>query len=100
MKIAVEMIQGLRFKLRSFGIPIEGPADVFFDNEAVANAARKPETTLTKKHNAVAWHKCREAAAMKMIRVAWEDTSINLADLLTKVKTKVEREVLIDRFMY
>ena len=29
LKTAVEMIQGLQFKLRSFGVPIEGPGDVF-----------------------------------------------------------------------
>ncbi len=100
LKIAVEMIQGLRFKLRSFGVPIEGPADVFCDNEAITNAASKPESTLTKKHNSVAFHKVREATAMSMTRVAWEESSTNLADLLTKTKTRAQREAIIDRFMY
>ncbi len=100
LKTAVKMIQGLRFKLRSFGVPIEGPADVFCDNEVVTNAASKPETTLAKKHNAVAFHKVREATAMNMVRVAWEITLANLADLLTKRKTKAERESIIERFMY
>jgi len=100
MQIAVEVIQGLRFKLRTFGVPIEGPADVFCDNKAVTKAARNPESTLAKKHNSVAYHKVRESVAMKMIRVAWEDTKYNLANLLTKVKARVDRERLIDRFMY
>ena len=34
---------------------------------------------------------------MEMISVAWEDTKSNLADLLTKIKTKADREGLIDR---
>ena len=100
LKTAIEMIQGLRFKLRSFGVPIEGPTDVFCDNEAVTNAARKPEVTLSKKHNSVAWHIVQQAAAMKMCCMTWEHTSTNLADLLTKTKTRAEREVIIDRFMY
>ncbi len=100
LKTAVEMIQGLRFKLRSFGVPIQGPADVFCDNEAVTNAAKKPEVTLSKKHNSVAWHIVRQASAMKMCQLAWEPTSTNLADLLTKTKTRAEREAIIDRFMY
>ena len=29
MKTALEMIEGLRYKLRMFGIPIDGPANVF-----------------------------------------------------------------------
>jgi hypothetical protein len=35
MRSAVELIMNLRHKLRMFGIPIEGPTDVFCDNEAV-----------------------------------------------------------------
>ena len=31
MKTAVEMIEGIRYKLRMFGIPIEGSANVFCD---------------------------------------------------------------------
>ena len=81
-------------------MPIKGPADIFCDNEAVTNAASKPETTLAKKHNAVAFHKVREAVATNMCRVAWEHTSNNIADLLTKTKTKMERESIIERFMY
>lgn len=30
MRIAVEMIQALRYKLRMFGIPIDGPAKCLF----------------------------------------------------------------------
>ena len=35
MKTAVEDIEALCYKLRMFGIPIEGPTNVFCDNEAV-----------------------------------------------------------------
>jgi len=35
MRTAVEMVEALRYKLRMFGIPIEGPANVYCDNEAV-----------------------------------------------------------------
>ena len=88
LKTTVKMIQGLWFKLRSFSVPIEGPDDVFCLNEAITNAASKPEATLSKKHNSMTFHKVWEATAMKMIRVAWEDMLTNLADLLTKMKTR------------
>jgi Reverse transcriptase (RNA-dependent DNA polymerase) len=100
LKIATELIQGLRYKLRTFGIPIDGPSDVYCDNEAVTKACINPDVTLAKKHNAVAYHKCREAVAMRMIRVAYEPTGTNLSDLLTKFKTRTDRERLIDAFMY
>ena len=35
MRIAVELIKSLRYKLRMFGIPIDGPTNVYCDNEAV-----------------------------------------------------------------
>jgi hypothetical protein len=59
-----------------------------------------PESTLTKKHNAINYHIVREAVAMGMLRVGKEDTETNLADLLTKVLAQPRREKLISRIMY
>ena len=57
MKVAVEMIESLRYKLRMFGIPIEGPTNVFCDNEAVYKNTSLPESTLkNKKHHAISYH--------------------------------------------
>ena len=46
MKTAVETIEGLRYKLRMFGIPVEGPANIYCDNEAVTKNTQIPESTL------------------------------------------------------
>ena len=35
IKIAIEMVEYLRYKLRMFGVPSDGPASAFCDNEAV-----------------------------------------------------------------
>ena len=51
MRMAVELIEALRYKLRMFGIPVEGPTNVFSDNEAVFKNTTIPESTLKKKHN-------------------------------------------------
>ena len=48
LKIATEMIEGLRYKLRMFGVPIDGPANVFGDNQSVINNATIPESPLRK----------------------------------------------------
>jgi hypothetical protein len=100
MKIAVELVESLRYKLRMFGIPIEGPTNVFCDNEAVTKNAIHPESTLKKKHSSIAYHRTREAVAAGTIRVTKEDGKTNLADLLTKSLPAVTREFLCDRFMY
>jgi hypothetical protein len=45
MKNAVEIIEVLRYKLRMFGVLIEGPTNVFCDNEAVCKNTMRPEST-------------------------------------------------------
>jgi hypothetical protein len=100
LRIARDMIASLRIKLQLFGVPLAGPASVLCDNQGVVKNTSIPESTLTKKHNAINYHIVREAAAMGMIRVGKEDTDTNLADLLTKVLSQPRREKLIMRIMY
>ena len=50
MKTAVEKIEALRYKLRMFGVPLEGPTNIFCDNESVFKNASIPDSTLKKKH--------------------------------------------------
>ena len=83
-RIAVELIESLRYKLRMFGVPIEGATNVYCDNDSVVNNSTKPESTLKKKHNAIAYHRVREAVAAGTIRIAWEPTHSNIASMLTK----------------
>ena len=73
---------------------------VFCDMESVTKNTRNLESTLSKKHNAIAYHLCQEAVAAGIIRVAKEDTATNLADLLTKAMSKERREDLMFKFMY
>ena len=68
--------------------------------ESVTKNTRNSESTLSKKHNAIAYHLCWEAVAAGIIRVAKEDTVTNLADLLTKAMSKERREDLMFKFMY
>ena len=46
LRVAVEMVKALRYKLRMFGVPVDGPASVFCDNEAVVKNTSIPESTL------------------------------------------------------
>jgi hypothetical protein len=100
MRIAVELVEALRYKLRMFGVPIEGPTNVFCDNEAVTKNSIFPESTLKKKHNSIAYHRTREAVAAGTIRVTKEDGKTNLADVLTKPLPQATKDFLCDRFMY
>ncbi len=100
MKNAIEMIEALRYKLRMFGVPIEGPTNIFCDNGAVCVNTTRPESTLTKKHHSIAYHRSREAVAAETVRVSKEHTSTNLSDIFTKTMPAPKREKLLDSFTY
>ena len=70
MKTAVEMIEGLRYKLWMMGIKVDGSTNIFCDNESVVMNTTRPESTLKKKHNAIAYHRVREAQATGIVRIA------------------------------
>ena len=95
MKIATEQIIGLRYKLKMMGIKVEDPANVFCDNEAVSKKSSTPEPVLTKKHNAICFHKVRECCVAGIIRVGWINGNRNSVDLFTKVLPATKRGWMI-----
>ena len=99
-RIAIELIESLRYKLRMFGVPLQGPTNLFMDNEAVYQNTSVPESTLKKKHLSCAYHRCREAVAAGTVRIAKEGTATNLADLFTKILAGPRHEELLDMFTY
>jgi len=66
------------------GVRIEDASVLLVDNEAVVKNTTLPSSALKKKHNAIAYHKVREAVAAGMIRVAHVRSQQNIADILTK----------------
>ncbi len=100
MRIAKELIVALKYKLRMFGVPIEGPANVYCDNQGVVKNTTLPESTLSKKHNAINYHTVREAVAAGIMRVAKEPTETNLANLFTKVLPRPQRNELLANIVW
>ena len=49
LKIATEMNEGIRYKLRMMGVPIDGPTNCFCDNQSVVTNVSNPESVLNKK---------------------------------------------------
>jgi RPA family protein len=81
-------------------VPINGPANVFCDNQGVVYNTSIPESTLNKKHNVINYHVVREAVAAKISRVTKEESKTNLADLLTKVLSQERRKQLLHSILY
>jgi hypothetical protein len=100
MRICVDMIESLRYKLRMFGIPIERAANVFCDNNSVVINATIPTSPLKKKHNAIAYHRVREAIAAGVIRVAKVKSEENLAVVFTKPLSGQKLRYLISRILW
>ena len=99
-KNTVELGEALRYKLRMFGVPIEGPTNVFCDNESVYKNVSTQESVLKKKHHRILYHFCREDVAVLTIRIAKEPSATNLSDLFTKMLPQFFRENLLDWFTY
>ena len=84
MKQCTEYIRGLRYKLRMMGIPCEGPAFVYGDNQSVLANTTIPDSTLKKKSQGIAYHFVREGCARNEWRTAYVNTHLNPEDLQTK----------------
>ena len=96
------MVEGLRYKLRMMGVPLDGPANIYCDNESVVKSSTHPESTLKKKHAAINYHRIREAQAADppYIRITWIDGNENLADAFTKVLVGQKRHYLLSRILW
>ena len=90
----------LRLKCKSIGLPLDGPTDVYCDNQGVVKNTSIPESTLSKKHNAVNYHICRETVAADAMRVGKEDTETNCSDALTKLMPYSRKHKLLGKVQY
>jgi hypothetical protein len=83
-----------------FGVPLDGPAQVYCDDQGVVKNTSIPESELSKKHNAINYHAVQEAAAAGVLEDHKKDTQTNLADLLTKVLPSDRRKALLGSIVY
>jgi len=56
MKTAVEMMEGLMYKLRMMGVPINGPCNANADNMSMVRNSSVPGSQLNRKSNLIACH--------------------------------------------
>ena len=96
----VELIPALIYMLRVVGVPIDGPTDMFCDNEAMYKNSSTPESVLRKKHHSIAYHTGHEAVTSGIYRISKEDTETNLTDIFTKILPGPRQECLLDMFTY
>ena len=88
-RASVEQIMDLRYTLRMLGVPIDGPAWMFGDNKSVVDSSVMIHSSLTKRHNALAYHLVHEAIAAGVVHFIHIPGAENLADVLTKFLPRV-----------
>ena len=94
VKTAVEMVEGLRHKLRMMGVPINGPCNVKANNMCMVTNSSVPDSRLKKKSNLIAFCCVRERAATGAVTINCEPTDTNIADMLTKTQSGAVRKRL------
>lgn len=83
-RTCVEQLVDLRNTLRYLGVPLRERSYMFGDNESVVNSSVQPHAKLHKRHNALSFHRVREAIASGVfvfLHIAGEN---NPADILSK----------------
>ena len=91
IKAGVKMVKSLCYKLRIFGVPIDGSAIVLFDIESIYKNTITLESVINRKHQYIAYRRCRESVAAKNIRVYNQVTEQNLSYMFTKIITASRR---------
>jgi hypothetical protein len=66
-RISVDQIVDLCCTLRYLGAHVEDMTYMFGDNQAVVNSSAIPHSCLSKRHNALSYHRVREAIATKIV---------------------------------
>ena len=83
-KVAIQQIAALRIDLQYLGVNIDEKSYLFGDNESVVKSSTIPQSQLSKRHHALAYHFTREAVASGMVVFAHIRGTTNPADILSK----------------
>ena len=83
-KTATEQIMDIRQTLRYLGAPIGAKSFLFGDNRSVVTTATLPHSTLTERHNILAFHRVRDPIAAELMAFYWIQYAYNISDMLSK----------------
>ena len=83
-RVTIDHIIDLHTTLRYLGVPIEGKANMFGDNESVVTSSTIPHSKLNKRHNVLSYRRVHEAIAVKHVVFHHINGKINPADILSK----------------
>jgi hypothetical protein len=99
-RVSTELILEIRYMLRSLRVTLDSPALMLGDNMSVFLNTTLPSNDLKKKHNAIAYHRVREAIAARIMRFAYIKSEENISDALTKTLSNEKFQYLMKRWLF
>jgi hypothetical protein len=100
MKIGMESLRGLQYKLRMMGVGISGPSYIYGDNMSVIPNTQQPESMLKKKSNSICYHAVQESVAMGKSLTGHIGTNENVGNLAWKVLYGQKRWYMVSKLLY
>ncbi len=100
MKLGVEVLWGIGYKLRMMGIPIARPMYIYGDSMSVIHNTQQPESTLKKKNLSICYYAVCKAVAMSEIPTSHVRTQNNFSDFMTKVTYGQKRRHLVGSILF
>ncbi len=85
MKVGMELLRALQYKLRMMGVSIAGPLYINDDNMSVIHNTQQPKSMLKKKSNSICYHAVCKSVAMGESLTGHIGTNENIGDLATRV---------------
>jgi protein involved in ribonucleotide reduction len=83
-RIATDQVIDYRTTLRYLGVNVATKTYLFGDNQSVITSSTIPHSLLNKRHNALSYHRVREAIAAGILRFIHISGKLNPADVLSK----------------
>jgi hypothetical protein len=95
-RIATDIAMEFRYNIQMMGFALDGPVNMFGDNQSVILNTTIPSSQLKKKIHACAYHRIREMITCRAIRFLHCQSVLNVADVLTKPLNGIMHRKLIE----
>jgi hypothetical protein len=99
-RIATDIAMEFRYTIRMMGFALDGPVNMFGDNQSVIINTTIPSSQLKNKIHACAYHGIRKMISCRAIRFMHCQSTLNAADVLTKPLGGILHRRLVDPILF
>jgi hypothetical protein len=99
-RVATELILEIRYMLWSLRVALNGPALILGDSMSVVLNNTVPSSVLKKEHNAITYHRVREAIAARIMKFVYIKSEENVSDVLEKPLSNEKFHYLMKKWLF